>query len=537
MSQFNSQPGAGWTNRALFQLGKHRTLAVPLDMHQQSRKKLLQLFHKQGIHEGVVLLEGGEQQYQYDSDTELVFRQDSWFQYLFGVKESGLFGAISLDTGKTTLFIPKLPSEYLVWCGAIYPPSHFQASYAVDEVLYVDDLSSWLAEQTAGGSESKKIHLMSGENSDSGLMAKPAHFANEEKFYQEGKIETAILYNLLAACRVIKNHEEVEVMRYASWVASQAHVQVMRSIQSTTFEYELEAQFLYEIYKNGGCRKSAYTSICACGPNSAVLHYGHAAAPNNRQLSSHDLALLDMGAEYHGYVSDITCSYPVSGKFSDDQRIIYEAVLNAQRAVYAHMLPGNLWTDCHLLAEKEILKALQQVGILHNGSLEDYANASLGYVFFPHGLGHLIGCDTHDVGAYIPGTPARSTRPGLNKLRTARVLEVGMVLTNEPGCYFVDYLLDNACNDAVQGKYINQEVLKRFRGFGGVRIEDVVLVTEHGPETLSTCPRTVQEIEEVMAGGAWPPAVDRAPELHRKWTRLAPKGLGMEELVIPVETA
>lgn len=226
-----------------------------------------------------------------------------------------------------------------------------------------------------------------------------------------------------------------------------------------------------------------------------------------------------MGAEYHGYVSDITCSFPVSGKFTEDQKIIYEGVLNAQKAVFAHMNAGTTWTDCHSYAEKEILKALMQVGILHNESLEFFQENLFGPIFFPHGLGHLIGCDTHDVGGYIPGTPARSTRPGLSKLRTARVLEAGMVLTNEPGCYFISFLMDKALEDPTKAPYINKEVLDRFRGFGGVRLEDVVLVTANGAESLSTCPRTVEEIESVIAGGAWPPAHDAAPELKRRWTK------------------
>lgn len=225
------------------------------------------------------------------------------------MKESGLYGAISLSTGKTTLFIPKLPTEYLIWCGAIHPPSHFQASYAVDEVLYVDDLSAWVAASLSKeGEQEARLHLMSGVNSDSGLEAKPARYEGVEDLEKSGKVDTSALYNLLACCRVIKNAEELTLMHYASWVASNAHTEVMRTASSSKFEYELEAKFLYEIYKNGGCRKSAYTSICACGPNSAVLHYGHAGAPNDRQLASVDMALLDMGAEYHGYVSDITCS-------------------------------------------------------------------------------------------------------------------------------------------------------------------------------------------------------------------------------------
>lgn len=193
----------------------------------------------------------------------------------------------------------------------------------------------------------------------------------------------------------------------------------------------------------------------------------------------------------------------------------------------AMIRPGVAWTDCHKAAEREILIALHEHQILINGSIDEYAAAGVGAIFFPHGLGHLIGCDTHDVGGYIEGTPERSQLPGLKKLRTARVLEPGMVLTNEPGCYFIDALLDTAMNNPETSKYLNVEILQRFRGTGGVRLEDVVVVTEEGVENLTTCPRTVEEVESVLAGGEWPPLVDSAPELKRVWKRLAADGSGM----------
>ncbi len=130
---------------------------------------------------------------------------------------------------------------------------------------------------------------------------------------------------------------------------------------------------------------------------------------------------------------------------------------------------------------------------------------------------------------YIPGTPARLKEPGLTKLRTSRLLEVGMVLTNEPGCYFIDALLDAALADPTRAPYINADVLERFKKFGGVRIEDVVMVTPEGAENLTTCPRTVKEIETVLAGGQWPPVKDEAPELKRRWYKLALHGHGMVE--------
>lgn len=246
--------------------------------------------------------------------------------------------------------------------------------------------------------------------------------------------------------------------------------------------------------------------------------------------------LLLLGADYHGYVSDITCSFPVSGIFTADQRAVYEGVLSAQKAAYKLMLPGASWIDCHLAAELEIVKSLQNIGILHSQyTVEEITASDIGCIFFPHGLGHLIGLDTHDVGGYIDGTPDRpKNRGGVKKLRTARTLLEGMVLTNEPGCYFIDALLDSALADVDKAKYINTDILQRFRGSGGVRLEDVVVVTSNLPCNLTTCPRTINEVESVMSGGQWPPMVDEAPELYRRWGKLSKGGFGMDDISLGV---
>jgi len=526
--------GYGWAKPGVFQLGVGKTLAIPMDVHASSRRKLVELLRsKYATASGVVLLKGGDEQSTYDTDGEPLFRQDSWFNYLFGVKEPGVIGAIDIATGRSTLFIPKLPDEYRIWCGEIHPPSVFVASYGVDEVVYTDSLAEWLSAHQDGS-----VHILHGKNSDSGLFPKQVDFfttaaALPEAVKDRIDSSSSSLFHALSTARVTKSSAEIEVMRYCAWVASQAHVQVMRSTKPGMVEYELEATFMYEIYKNGGCRRCAYTSICACGPNGATLHYGHAGAPNDRTLKDGDIALLDMGAEYHGYVSDITCSFPVGSRFTPDQVLIFEGVLNAQRAVLALMEPGTPWPSCHRTAEVEIIKALQTAGVLSASSdASELADKGLGAVFFPHGLGHLIGCDTHDVGGFITGTPERLSTPGLSKLRTARVLEEGMVLTNEPGCYFIDALLDAALADPVKSQFINPQALARFRGFGGVRLEDVVLVKAagQGAENLTTCPRTVAEVESVLAGGQWPPARDEAPWLRRAWTKLAPGGEGMVKI-------
>jgi Xaa-Pro dipeptidase len=133
---------------------------------------------------------------------------------------------------------------------------------------------------------------------------------------------------------------------------------------------------------------------------------------------------------------------------------------------------------------------------------------------------------------YLDGTPERRTRPGIKKLRTARTVEAGMVLTNEPGCYFISTLIQRALDNESQSKYINYEVLERFFNFGGVRLEDVICVTEDGVINLTTCPRTITEIESVMAGGKWPPQVDEAPYLRRQWGKLSERGTAMVDITL-----
>lgn len=265
----------------------------------------------------------------------------------------------------------------------------------------------------------------------------------------------------------------------------------------------------------------SYTNICACGPNANILHYGHAGRPNNGVLQSTDIALLDMGAEYHCYASDITCSYPVSGTFSADQLSIYEPVLQAQVSILDKLKPGVTWVEMHREAERQILKGLIKCGVLVAGgeeiekAIEEMLDAGLGRIFMPRGMGHLIGIDTHDVGGYAEGAPERDSRTP--KLRTARVIEEGMVLTVEPGCYFIDPLLDMALSNDRQKKFFDTDRLKDFRGFGGVRLEDDVWVTADGCENLTLCPRSPKEVLDVMKGGAWPPEKDVMPELKRAW--------------------
>lgn len=221
-----------------------------------------------------------------------------------------------------------------------------------------------------------------------------------------------------------------------------------------------------------------------------------------------------MGAAYCGYTADITCSFPANGKFSTDQRVVYTAVLRASKAVLGAARPGVSWVDMHLLANRVMLAALLEAEFLQ-GDIDAMMAAGLACVFQPHGLGHLLGVDVHDVGGYLHDTPPRPEAPGPNKLRTARVLRTGMVLTVEPGCYFVDKLLDAALADPDKARFLVFSAIERLRGFGGVRIEDDVLITDDGCVNLSTgVPREIADVEEMMARGQRPLDMDKEADAY-----------------------
>ncbi|XP_068549868.1 xaa-Pro dipeptidase isoform X2 [Anas acuta] len=427
------------------------TLKVPVALFALNRRRLCDRLrqNKDVQKNSIVLLQGGEETQRYCTDTGIVFRQESYFHWTFGVTEAGCFGTVDVDTGRSMIFVPQLPESYAVWMGKIHPPEYFKKKYAVDEVHYVTEISNVLASK-----KPSVLLTLRGVNTDSGNISKEASFEGISQF----NVNNKILHPEIAECL-----------------------------------------FQHYCYTRGGMRHTSYTCICGSGENSSVLHYGHAGAPNDKTIEDGDLCLFDMGGEYYCYGSDITCTFPANGKFTPDQRAIYEAVLKSSRAVMKAVKPGVAWPDMHRLADRVHLEELTKIGIL-KGNVDDMVKVHLGAIFMPHGLGHLLGIDVHDVGGYPEGVD-RIDLPGLRSLRTARNLEQGMVLTIEPGIYFIDHLLDQALCDPAQSCFINNDVLQRFRGFGGVRIEDDIAVTASGMELLTCVPRTVEEIEAFMAEG------------------------------------
>eukprot|EP01095_Lingulamoeba_sp_RSL-Kostka_P012819 TRINITY_DN514_c1_g1_i1.p1 TRINITY_DN514_c1_g1~~TRINITY_DN514_c1_g1_i1.p1 ORF type:complete len:526 (-),score=228.66 TRINITY_DN514_c1_g1_i1:107-1684(-) len=480
------------------------TLVVPMSLHSKNRKRLLEFF-KNEPQNSFLVFEGGKQETRHATDHEPLFRQESFFQWTFGVKEGDCYGAIHIGTGESILLIPRLPQEYAIWMGEIKSCETFKETYEVDRVIYIDEFETLFKEK-----DPEKIYLLKGLNSDSGNTHVPAKHKAIDEYVENKKkenddvevIDLDKLHDAIVECRVIKTDEELAVMKYANLISSKAHVKVMQAIEPGMMEYQLESLFRHSCYHDGGMRHQAYTCICGSGINSATLHYGHGGAPNDRLIEGNDMLLFDMGSEYHCYASDITCSYPATGKFSDIQKAIYKGVYNAQLAVYEELKPGAEWPKLHRLAERAILQNLKEEGYLY-GEIDDMIDNDIGFLFQPHGLGHFLGLDTHDVGGYGTNHPKRSERPGLSSLRTARTLKPGMVVTVEPGCYFIPHLLENAFKDETKKQFLNVEKLTTMLNFGGVRLEDNIIVTEDGFENMTKCPRTIDDVERVMAGGEW----------------------------------
>ena len=218
------------------------------------------------------------------------------------------------------------------------------------------------------------------------------------------------------------------------------------------------------------------------------------------------MCLIDMGHALHGYGADITCCYPTDGVFTEKQAQIYNLVLKANRTVMANMKPGVKWPDMHILAERVILQGLKELGIVKDKDLDEMIEKRVGFAFMPHGLGHLLGLDVHEVGGYCGHHPARSDKWGLKNLRTSRELEENMVITVEPGCYFIKSLLESKEVDIGVNidEYINVELAMEYaKEVAGVRIEDDVVVTADGIRNITTVPRTVEQIEACMRGEDW----------------------------------
>lgn len=441
-------------------------------MFHLHRSKLFDRFDDNS--HGVIYLKGGSTSHWYDTDTEIDFQQESNFFYLTGIEEPDFGLLLDLESRRYVLVIPRRDATYATWYGRVYSPEHYQKESQADEVIYDDEASDWLKKR-------RPSMVFAYDNKQAQAL--------ETSF----PLNTDSLRDALIDCRVIKTEFEIDLMRQAGEIASHAHKAVMSVLQAGANEAELRAEFLYFCHM-AGQRHEPYLGIHAAGSDSAILHY----VKNNKTLHDGDLYLLDAGANYRNYAADITRTFPVNGIFSPEQRLFYQICLDAQLCVMEQTKAGVKMEDLHLLAAETIVSGMADADFLR-GSLSDLMENNIFALFFPHGLGHFLGLDTHDVGGYPKGVQ-HIDRPGLKYLRARRKLESGMVITVEPGLYFIPALLESAFEDSKKKPFLNVAALKQLLGFGGIRIEDNLVISDEGYENLTDVPKTITEIETFMRG-------------------------------------
>jgi Xaa-Pro dipeptidase len=403
------------------------------------------------------------------SDQSVPFRQDRYFNYLSGVDDIPSCHLV-FDVGKQylTLYLPPIDPEDVMWSGMPTSLAEAKQLYDVDEVKYSPDLPKHL-----GTGLGITMHQV-GEFPD--------------------LLVTPLLKDALDETRMIKDEFEIELMLKAGEITDNSHLAVMSALPIETNEGHIHAEFVYHAMRQGS-KFQAYDPICCSGTDCGTLHY----VRNDQTLQDKQLVLIDAGAEWKTYAADVTRVFPINGVWSTEARQIYDLVDEMQDETMTKVAPGVLWDDLHKLAHKVLIDGFLKLGIFKKEfSAEEIFNARTSAGFFPHGLGHLIGMDTHDVG----GKPNYDDPDIMMRyLRLRRPLQTNMVVTVEPGVYFNKFLIEPLLSDEKHAKYIDVNVLHKYWAVGGVRLEDDVWVTATGYENLTKITKDADEVSKIVTDG------------------------------------
>lgn len=424
-------------------------------------------------------------------DVHYPYRQDSDFYYLTGFPEPEAVAVLAPGTEKEfLLFCRERDPQMEIWHGRRAGPQAAIDRYGADNahpIQHIDRLLPPLLENR------ERVYYAIGYSPDFDrrIMDWLAQVRGKARAGVHAPTTFIALEQLLHPMRLRKEPEEIAVMRESARIAAEAHCRTMQICRPGIREYELEAEILHTFIRNGA--GWSYPSIVGGGDNSCILHY----TENNAPLRDGDVVLIDAGAELDGYASDITRTFPINGRFSGEQRAIYELVLASQQAAIAKVRPGCHFNEPHEAAVNTLTKGLVALGLLH-GEAEALIKEEQHKAFYMHRTGHWLGMDVHDVGDYKSGD-------------AWRVFEPGMVTTIEPGLYLPAGGKVMDTHWARLGVFLETELEERWWRIG-VRIEDDVLVTADGHEILTeAAPKAIDDIEALMRQNPLEPPLPKVP--------------------------
>jgi Xaa-Pro aminopeptidase len=401
-----------------------------------------------------------------NGDVEYEYRQDSDFYYLTGFEEPDSLCVLTKDDSEVqfTLFVRPRDPEKEAWTGIRAGLQGAVETFGADYAYENHQIEETLPLLTQN-----RDSLYYAFNKNHDLDLRVLKMLENLKLMQRSGISAPARVidptDILAEMRLIKTPEDIEILQRAIDISTQGHLAAIKSAAPDRYEYQLQAEIEY-VFRSNGSKRNGYPVIVGSGPNACILHY----TQNNRQMMSGDLVLIDAGAEYEYYTGDITRTFPVSGRFTAQQKDLYELVLHAQKLGIGAAVAGNSFSDVHMRSLRALTEGVLRLGLL-SGSLDENIETGAYKKYFLHRTSHWLGMDVHDAGRYKIGDQSR-------------MLENGMVLTVEPGLY-------------ISG----QDQHEAFRNIG-IRIEDDVLIRKEGPLVLSSaCPKEIADLETLIGSG------------------------------------
>jgi Xaa-Pro aminopeptidase len=376
------------------------------------------------------------------------------------------------ETDGWRLFARTSSIEELVWTNAPPAPEALARTTGLDRVDPIENLVPWL-ERRRG----EPVAVIGNRD----LLDHPGRYRLEGFSRLEIDIDeetSARLGDAVSELRRAKDVDELALMRAAAEASVAGHLHAIRNAREGWTERAYQVEIEAEMFRNGGDR-TAYGSIVGAGSNGAVLHFG----PGSREFRNGQIVLCDAAAEVAGYAADVTRTFPVGPRFEGIQADLYDLVYGTQQEAISAAAPGVEYRDLHLAASRSIAAGLVDLGLLR-GNPDALVDADAHALFFPHGLGHMLGLATHDAGGCLAGREP-SDRFGLKYLRADLPLQPNYVVTIEPGIYFIPALLNDPERRERYGDMVNWEMAERLIEFGGIRIEDDVLITPSGAQVLS----------------------------------------------------
>ena len=441
---------------------------------------------------GILLFLGNEETPANYTANTYAFRQDSSFLYYFGIDSAGFTAMIDIDNNLETIFANDFSLDDIVWMGPQPKVSELAEKTGIYRTAQLDKLPEQINNAVRKG---RKIHFLPQYRTENTLKIASLtglNFSNVNDYVSEKLIKAVVNQ------RSIKSEEEIKEIEDAVDIAAKMHVAAMKMVKPGIYEQKI-AGMIEGISLSLGYGLSFRPIVSVHGETLHNHYY-------RNLIEAGQLLVNDSGAESRlHYASDITRTIPVGGKFTQKQKEIYNIVLNTELNAIQSVRPGMNYRDIHLQAAFDIVRGLQEIGLMR-GDPTDAVNSGAHTLFFPHGLGHMLGLDVHDMeslGEQFVGydeTIERSQEFGLKYLRLAKNLQPSYVFTIEPGIYFIPELIDMWKTQNKFPEFINYDMLDNYKDFGGIRIEDDVVVTDDSYRVLGSkpIPKSVEEVEAIV---------------------------------------